>query len=320
MSTRSAGPDEAAESLLAGTRQWIGRHAAYLDSPSGRAGLPVTPRVKALLQLALLCHYERRTAPADAAPGEAATVVERAWQQPDFTHLLGSTPKYARQFQLIHAALAPAGTATAARRGMLARLAADGHLEPGRKQPYFHLETRFFADLAGAGHRLAPYRELFASSVLARAAALPVAGLDVCNITHTVFYLSDFGFRDPGLTGREREEALGVVERLTDRCVRRGEWDLTGKLVLAQYCLGDDPLRTPSGAAGVRMLARAQSPGGAIPGKSVTERAAATATPEKFFRNAYQATVVTALTMLIVTRGRSGKLAAAGALTEQGAR
>ncbi|MEV4881123.1 DUF6895 family protein [Streptomyces cyaneofuscatus] len=312
MSTRPAGLDEAAARVSTGTRQWIRLHAAHLDSPAARAGLPVTPRVKALLQLALLRRVWDRTAPSDPGLAETTAVVERAWQRPDFARLIALDPRYARQFQLMFAALAPAGTVTGAHRAALDRLAADGYLTPRRKSPYLHLETRYHADLAGIGHRLAPYEELYASGLAARAHELPAAGLDVCEITHTVFYLSDFGLREPGPTGRALERLARVVEGLTDHCVREGAWDLTAKLVLAQHCLGLDPLRTSSGAAAVRMLARAQAPDGAIPGRSAAESAPADATPEAFFRRAYQATLGTALAMLVVTDGRTEELTATG--------
>ncbi|MFE5657584.1 DUF6895 family protein [Streptomyces sp. NPDC056517] len=331
MSTRSVGLDEAVASLSMGTRHWIARHAGYLDSPAGHAELPVTPRVKALLQLALLCRYWGESAPAETALRGATSIVEQAWQRPDFPRLLTLDGRYARQFELMYAALAPAGTVTDAPRAVLARLKDVGYLAPRRKAPYLHLEARFYADLAGADHEFASYDELYAASLPARAATLPVADLDACVVTHTVFYLSDFGLRDPGLTDEAREQALQVVERLTHHCLGLGEWDLVGKLVLAQYCLGADPLGTPSGAAGIRMLAEVQAPDGAIPGKSVVRRAPADATPVQYFRKSYQATLVTALTTLIVGNGRqvapvgrstteaTGALGAAGAVGAAGA-
>ncbi|TQO34694.1 hypothetical protein FHX79_116610 [Streptomyces cavourensis] len=155
----------------------------------------------------------------------------------------------------------------------------------------------------------------------ARSGGLPVEGLDVCEVTDTVFYLSDYGFGDRGL-GLDREtwgRAWDVVDRLTGHCVREEEWESAAKLVLAQYCLGMDPLRTPSGVAGVRMLARAQSPLGAIPGKSVAWRGPATAAAGEYFRWACQAMLVTALSMLIVTAGRTGGLLPAGGAGGAGA-
>ncbi|MFF6860115.1 DUF6895 family protein, partial [Streptomyces bacillaris] len=40
---------------------------------------------------------------------------------------------------------------------------------------------------------MASYQELYAASVAARSGGLPVEGLDVCEVTDTVFYLSDYG-------------------------------------------------------------------------------------------------------------------------------
>lgn len=300
----------AVERLSAGARQWVGASAAYLNSPEALAVLPTTPRTKALLQLALVCRYWEKAAPDEAGLGHVRGVVEEAGRAPDFLPLMAGDPVNARPFQLVWAALAPPGVTGRWRRGALERLTAEGYLAPGRKSPYLHLGTRFYADLAGVDHQLAPYQELYAASVLARADTLPVAALDVCEITDTVFHLSDYGFGDRGL-GLEREpwgRAWDVVDRLTGHCVREGEWESAAKLVLAQYCLGMDPLRTPSGAAGIRMLARVQSPLGAIPGKSAARSAPATAPAGQYFRWAYQATLVTALTMLIVNSGRTAGL------------
>ncbi|MER6197963.1 hypothetical protein ABT234_11440 [Streptomyces sp. NPDC001586] len=305
MSTRSAGLDEAVTSLSAGARRWIGLHAAYLDSPAAHAELPVVPRVKALLQLAMLLRYWERCAPADPALTEVTSVVEQVWQRPDFPRLLTLDGRRARQFELMYAALAPVGAATDAPRAVLERLTDGSYLTPGRKPPFLHLEARFYADLAGVPHRFAPYEELYEASPLPRAATLPVADLDGCQVAHTVLYLSDFGLRDPRLPEEERGRALRVVERLTDHCVGLGDWDVVAKLLLAQYCLGADPLRTPSGVAGLRMLHAAQAADGAIPGRSATGRVPADATPVEYFRKSYKVTLVVALMTLVVTGGRT---------------
>lgn len=209
----------------------------------------------------------------------------------------------------MYAALNPAGAYTDASRAMLARLASDGYLTAGRKSPSLHLAARFFADLVHVNHELAPYRELYATSLLAPADATPTADLDVCEVTHTVFYLSDFGLRAPDLTGEERRRALAIVARLTEHCVEQDEWDLVSKLVLAQNCLGADPLDTPSGTAGLRMLVDAQAADGAIPGRSAARRATTDATEVDRFRKSYQATLITALATLTILSGRSAPIA-----------
>ncbi len=307
-------------SLSAGARQWIGLHCGYLDGTSGRAELPVTPRVKALLQLALLRRCWALAAPADPDLAPVAETVDQVWRDPDHPRLLTVEPRYARQFQLMHGALAPPGLATdGPHRAALAEATAGDLLTPRRKSPYLHLETRYYAELAAVPHRLLDYPELYRISRLAQHAdGRPAAELDVCNVTHTVFHLADFGFRGPGLEAADLAHARDRVERLTEESVRRGEWDLTGKLLLAQHCLGLDPLSTPSGAAGLRLLAEAQSPDGAVPGRSATDRAAAGATPVEFFRKSYQSTLVVALATVIILRrnradGPSGTAVAAPA-------
>ncbi|MFJ8163710.1 DUF6895 family protein [Streptomyces sp. NPDC096136] len=318
MSTRSAGLDEAVTRLSAGARRWTGLHAAYLDSPAAHAELPVVPRAKALLQLAMLRRYWEKCAPADPALAEVTRVVEQVWQRPDFTQLLTLDGGRARQFELMYAALAPTGSATGAPRALLDRLAADGYLVPGRKSPFVHLEARFYADLAGVEHKFAPYEELYEASPLPRAATLPVSDLDGCQVAHTLLYLTDFGLRDLLLPEEERDRALRVVERLTDHYAVLGDWDVVPKLLLAQYALGADPLRTPSGAAGLRMLVAAQAPDGAIPGRSADERVPADATPVEYFRKSYKVTLVVALMTLVVTGGRTKEpaLTAATAIRE----
>jgi hypothetical protein len=292
--TRSAELD----GLSANASHWIRVNAGYLDSASGRAELPVTPRLKALLQLAQLRRHWAKARPADPGLGEVTALVERVWRRPELPGLLTADPRYARQFHLMYAALAPAPGGP--HRAALARLAADGYLTPRGKSPYLRLETRYYADLAGAAHRIESYRELYEAGPLARRTAT-VADLDACVVTHTVFYLSDFGSRDPRLTSQARERTRQIVEELMELSVRRGQWELVGKLLLAQHCLGVHPEHTSSGAAGVRLLARAQRPDGAIPGRSSADRADEPATTVAFFRKAYQATLVTALASLIIS-------------------
>lgn len=317
-------------SLSAGARGWIGRHCGFLDEPAGRAELPVTPRVKALLQLALLYRCWAKAAgatgtagttieaahPAHPAPtrppdpdlAAVAATVEQVWRSPAHPPLLTVEPRYARQFQLMYGALAPAGLdADGPHRTALAEGVTGDLLTPRRKSPFLHLETRYYAELADVKHQLLDYPELYRISRLAgHADGQPLAELDVCNVTHTVFHLADFGFRDPGLGRADLAHARDRVERLTEESVRRGEWDLTGKLVLAQHCLGLDPLTTPSGAAALRLLAEAQSPEGAFPGRSATDRVPADATAVQFFRKSYQSTLVVALATVILLRPRGG--------------
>ncbi|MFF1510372.1 DUF6895 family protein [Streptomyces sp. NPDC058326] len=300
------------ERLSAGALDWLGRHLDHFDpfSPSARSA--THGRAKAALELALLCHCAARPAGVPEALGEAAALVRKLWQDPRFPGLLDEVPAYASTYRLIHAALAPDGIDDTQCRGALTRLD-PGFLSPRGKSAYRRIEIRYYADKAGARHTIEPYAELVPRSPLVafRAAARtgdvteldapPLGTPEAYALTHTAFYLGDFGRTAPGLTGDALAHARGLVDRLLRHSVAHDRWDLAAELVLTQFILGSDPLRTPSGAAAVECLVRAQRPDGAIPGRSAALAASAAAPVGEFFGKAYHTTLVTALMALAVS-------------------
>jgi hypothetical protein len=286
--------------LRAGTLGWVRRNAGYLDSPSGSAELPAVPRAKAFLQLAGVCRGWARVSPDDPGLAEVGALVRRVWLRPELPDAFAADPRYTRQYSLMYCGLAPA--AAGPRREVLARLAADGYLSAATGSPYLRLEIAYYADMAGIGHGIGSYRELYAASLLARrAAALPITDAEACTIAHTIFYLSDYGLRAPGLDRSEVERARRIAVELTGHYIQRDEWDNAAKFVLAQFCLGLDPARTPSGAAGIRMLAGVQETSGAIPCAAIRGMPGPAATRTQRFRKAYQTTLMTALMSLMVS-------------------
>lgn len=286
--------------LRAGTLGWVRHNAGYLDSPSGSAELPVVPRAKALLQLARLCRSWARLSPGDPGLAEVTALIHRVWQRPELPDAFASKPRSTRQYCLMYCALAP--TPAGPHRQVLAGLAADGYLSRPWRSPYLRLEIAHHADMAGIAHGMGSYPELYAASLLAgRTAALPITDDDACVIAHTIFYLSDYGLRAPGLDRLEAERARRIVVELTGHYVQRDDWDNAAKFVLAQSCLGLNPARTPSGVACLRMLARIQEEAGAIPAAAMRLMPGPEATQTQRFRKAYQTTLMTALMSLMVS-------------------
>jgi hypothetical protein len=287
--------------LLAGALGWVIGNMGYLDPAS--AEVPTrTPKVKAILELAQFCQIWARLRPDDDRINEIAAFVRKIWQSPEFPGMVAAKPSLARQYGLIYGGLAPAGITSGFHKAVLADLAAEGYLAPRGKDSYLRAETRYYADLAGVGHQIESYPELYASSLLAqRATALPITRHDAYTITHTVFYLTHFGLRDPGLVRDDRERAHRIVCELTDYHVQHDEWELAGEFTLAQFCLGGDPARTSSGVAAIRQVRHVQLPGGAIPGRSIELRAEEFAAPVDFFRKSYHPTLVAAMMSLIIS-------------------
>jgi hypothetical protein len=289
------------DGLLAGTLNWVRLNMGFLD-PKNPNEIRTAPKVKALIELAMFRHYWARLRPGDDRIDEVAAFIRRVWEEPDLPRMVADDPSWSRQFGLSYGAVAPPGITSEAPRATLAALAESGYLAPRRKSPYLHIESRYFADLAGIDHRYDSYAALYAASHLAgRAAALPMAAEDAYNITHTIFYLTDFGLRDCGLAPDERERAYRMICELTEHYVESAEWELAAEFTLAQLGLGADPLRTPSGVACFRQLRQAQLANGAIPGRAAARRADESASAIGFFRTAYHPTLATALISMIVS-------------------
>ncbi|MEV6979230.1 hypothetical protein [Kitasatospora sp. NPDC093806] len=305
------------ERLSAGALGWLGRHLDHFDPYSARAAASPHGKAKAVLELALLCHCWSRLDTADDPRLDTATGFLRTlWRRPDFARLVTADPRCATEYALVHAALAPAGTGAEARRSALALAAADGLTGDGLtgdgRSPLARLELRYYAEKAGVRHRIEPYPELIARNVLVTLPAAartvpdgepPVGIPEAYALTHSAFYLADFGRTGAPLPAEARADALDLVGRLLAHCVRRDWWDLAAELLMAQRCLGLDPLRTPEGAAAIACLARAQRPDGALPGRSPATSAAPEDPVGERFAKAYHTTLVTALMTLLLGAG-----------------
>ncbi|AZM87982.1 hypothetical protein [Streptomyces sp. W1SF4] len=298
---------------------WLAANLHHFDpfSAGARSAAP-QGRAKAALELALLCHCAARLGrPVDGLDA-ATALVRRLWQDPALPPLFAAVPGYASAYGLACAALAPDGIDGTQVREALAGVG-PGFLSPRGRTPYQRIEVRHYADKAGVPHTVEPYAELLPHSPLL--ALRPVGDGDAPGrdgggggapltvpqayaVTHTAFYVGDFGRTSPGLTGDAPAHALDLVDRLLLHCVGHDLWDLAAELVLTRFILGTDPLDSPSGAAAVARLVRAQRPDGALPGRSAELAARPAAPGRAFFRKAYHTTLVTALMALVVSSPR----------------
>ncbi len=307
------------EQLSCGALGWLERNLDHFDPFSAGARSATYSTAKAALELALLCHCAARTEDVPGALSGATALVRKLWQDPAFPQLFDDTPAYASTYGLIYAALAPAGVDDTQCRAVLARLS-PGLFSPHGKSPYRRIEIRYYADKAGVRHGMETFAELLPRSPLVALCAAgpddamshdsasqdpaPLTTSQAYALTHTGFYLGDFGRTAPGAAGGALAHAHALVSRMLRHCVAHDRWDLAAELVLTQFILGSEPLDTPSGAAAVECLVRAQRPDGAVPGRSAALRASPSAPAGEFFGKAYHTTLVTALMALIVLSPR----------------
>jgi hypothetical protein len=289
--------------LFAGTTEWLTRNLEFFSPFADIPGLPPQRRVKAVLELALLCHCAARRNAADTYLSEAAAFLGMLWRRPDFLDLLAvPDPHYGRLYPLIYAALAPRGSSAELRATALARLAKHSQMPTPGQSAYLRAETRYYADKAGMAHGVESYEIMLGHGLLGEpATGLPITDQDIYALAHAIFYISDFGFHDPPLPASSREKSVRRVSHLTTQYAANGSWDLTAELVIAQFCLGGDPLNSPSGVAGILSLADAQSANGALPGRSAARRARDSASAATRFQRQYHTTLVAALMSVIVS-------------------
>ncbi|MEU6954109.1 hypothetical protein [Streptomyces sp. NPDC045714] len=313
------------DQLSAGTLDWLGANLDHFDPYAADAGTATHRQAKAVLELALLCNCSPRPGGShDERLDGARALLRKLWQRPEFPRLFDAHPPSAPTYGLAYAALAPDGIDDSACRATLGRLA-PGFLSPAGKSPLKRMEIRFYADKAGADHTIEPYAELVGQSPLVTLTAAapgraetggtvtgdvvtddvaPLTDSEGYSLTHAAFFLGDYGRTTTGLAGDDLAHARDLVRRMLDHCVGQDRWDLAAELVITQFILGLEPLRTPSGAAAVECLVRAQRSDGAIPGRSAALVASRSAPAGEFFRKAYHTTLVTALMTLVLSAGR----------------
>jgi hypothetical protein len=166
------------------------------------------------------------------------------------------------------------------------------------RPPHRLLELRWLLDSADLAHRLPSYGVLCRASNLGRQVnPIYLSDYDIYSITHTLFYLTDFGrLPETQLSSVRRRRACEIVGKLLAMQIYRGNWDLVGELLLSHHCL-----RATSDfyASGWQALLAAQWPDGAVPGPNyrsqATEGMNDTDRQSYVFKHCYHTTLVAAL-------------------------
>lgn len=122
-------------------------------------------------------------------------------------------------------------------------------------------------------------------------------------VTHTIFYLSEFGARiDFSIPEKQRQHLSWLVEQLLGLYLRDENWDLVGELLTCCHCLRqtDSPLY----AIGWQAYLAAQRSDGAVPGPDYDpnrlDALAVDQRPEYLFQQCYHSTLVAALAGALV--------------------
>ncbi len=195
----------------------------------------------------------------------------------------------------------------------LARFGRWGYPAAAEVIPYRLLDRHYFLWASGALRREPRWVALYRDTTLAHDVRLAYLDREgAYSVTHTLFYLTDFGERPLPLPPAEAARVTGIVECLLLHYWRVAEWDLVGELLISLHCL--DVPASPLACGAARAFAGAQLPNGAVPAETPD---AATEPGERgeddacHFRSCYHTTLVNVLYCATALHRAIGEPAAA---------
>ena len=242
---------------------WLRRRLGNFDLPREQESWCEARRT-ALAELALVCLVLRRLPSAASRYGwliEPATrLLIGAFRRKEVHSFLAEGPVGAFAGHLLIWLALPRQTAeNVVSRPELEALLELRNVTRVERTPMRALELRYLLDLAGLQHDLGSWRELYRRTLAAtRPVTASLEPSDIYSITHTVFYVTDFG-RAPAraLSRAERLRLIRMTEPLQERMIQARHWDLVAELILTRSCLAGGETRADHVAW--EALARAQA-------------------------------------------------------------
>jgi hypothetical protein len=166
--------------------------------------------------------------------------------------------------------------------------------------PFGMMDLCYALNKANIKHPFPTLRSLYYKTLLAKDPAILSLNLnDTYDITHIVFYLSDFGFRKfTEISAQQLPKVRWIITSLTGLYLRDQDWDILAELLLCYYCLRWYPY--PIYEVAWNNLLNAQRVDGSIPGLLRNEKFEMKSKSwNKNFTQNYHATIVTAIACLL---------------------
>lgn len=221
---------------------WIVSNLSRFN-PFLRGPLPDERSQTALAELALLYYHLRRRAgfAQDPRLHQCLDLIEQVYRQPLFHEYAfrGDRGAFGGHL-LIWLTLADRNIEAVVSREQFQWMIDSGNVLAVEREPYRALERRYFLELGGFEHRLPSEADLFHQTFLGRDFEIPAMMIsDIYSITHTIFYLTDYGARtSPLLNGpSHKERILELLRVLLGMMIHARHWDLVGELILSYRCL-----------------------------------------------------------------------------------
>lgn len=270
-------------------------------SPLGKFGS--TPNVKPFAELAIL--YERlrslRNDPLAQSLGLRRHL--RRWRRfivghcedRAFAELARRMPSYGYAILLPYIALRSTGYRSSFNEESIKLSWSRGFLFSVELVPHRVLDREHFLWKAGLRSSEPDWLKLYAETVLAVTPdPLHIDKEATYAITHTLFYLSDWGRRLPPFQEAEAARVTSILDCLIVHYWRLSHWDLLGELLANRVSMRARESRLEAGAAAAFL--KAWRPEGCIPGEGFEIEGLGKAPPSEkesiIFRECYHSTLV----------------------------
>lgn len=217
-------------------------------------------------------------------------------------------PAYAYALMLPYLTLRTTGYRSPFHEATLRQAWERGFLFPSEIVPHRVLDREYFLWKTGLLRYEPNWPQLYANTALAAAPdAVHVDSEVTYAITHTLFYLSDWGRRPPPFDEAEAERVTQILDCLMVHYWRLRQWDLVGELLANRVSMLARGSRLAMGAS--TAFLNAWQPDGCIPGEGLEIKGLDKALPSErdsiIFRECYHATLVGVLYCVSALERRS---------------
>jgi hypothetical protein len=225
-------------------------------------------QTKALGELGLLCMLYHRCTQGILAPKveHFLLFIYEIWQHPEYQERIVRRPAYFQIYTMVYVVLQQCNIINASSKEIIQRTLDQGYVTATETTAMRLLDRRHLLDCGGFHHNLPSYEELYKNTLLAKTPPIIyLTDTDVYAITHTIFYLTDFGRCSTiRLDGEHLVKVRWMIETLLGVYLRHKHWDLVGELLLSCQCMHWYPEIIFETAW--ETILKVQLPDGSIPG------------------------------------------------------
>ncbi|MEJ8651407.1 hypothetical protein WKI65_25810 [Streptomyces sp. MS1.AVA.3] len=220
---------------------WLAARRHLID-PAEAATDRVLFARKALIETAFLVGLRARLdpEPLDGAYTALLDQVEDITARPSYRELIARDEAALLLYAGTYAALRLCGREDPEFRRVITQAAAGGYAAVFERIPYRQLDLLHTLELCGVPHMLPAMDDVLPFTLLCNSPnVVKLADRDIYAITHTIFYVTDFGLREPRWPRDfDPGTAVELLEALLVLTLGQENADLVGELLCCLLCLG----------------------------------------------------------------------------------